>query len=120
MMQRNRAMPNRFITAPDTDDSDGANRRRASRNRVRVTADFRKVGRTPFRVQVVDLSQTGCHCETTSKVMIGDRVWITLNGLEAIEAIIRWATPFGFGCEWAHPMHISVFEHICRQHPQFG
>jgi hypothetical protein len=97
--------------------ADGPNRRRASRNAVSVTADFRKIGRTPFSVKVVDLSQSGCHCETVSKVVVGDRVWISLKGIEAIEAIIRWATPHGFGAEWAHPMHISVFEHICHKHP---
>jgi hypothetical protein len=100
-----------------TDIADGPNRRRASRNAVSVKADFRKVGRTPFRVKVVDLSQTGCQCETTSRVAVGDRVWISLQGFEAIEAIIRWATPNGFGSEWAHPMHISVFDHICKKFP---
>jgi hypothetical protein len=98
-------------------DADGPNRRRATRNAVSVTADFRKMGRTPFRVKVVDLSQTGCHIETTSRVTAGDTVWISLKGIEAIEAVIRWETPFGFGCEWAHPMHVSVFDHICQKHP---
>jgi hypothetical protein len=113
-------MLKRSYVEPASFEEGGPNRRRARRKAVRVTADFRKVGRTPFRVVVVDLSQSGCHCETTSKVQVGDTVWIGLEGLSPIEGVIRWADPFGFGCEWQHPMHISVFEHICRLHPQFG
>lgn len=93
------------------------NRRRRVRNPVRVMADFRKPGRTPFRVVVTDLSETGCRCDTTSKTVVGDQVWISIEGFAPIEAIIRWADHRGFGAEWLHPMHISVFDHICRSHP---
>jgi hypothetical protein len=97
---------------------DGAfNRRRKPRKSVLVLADFRKAGRTAFRVRVIDLSQSGCHCDCTSKVTVGDRVWLSLEGFAPIEAVIRWSNPHGFGAEWAHPMHISVFEHICRTYP---
>ncbi len=104
---------------PVEDDSD-VNRRRRARNPVQVTADFRKIGRTPFRVRVTDLSQSGCRCESTAKVYVGDCVWIGVEGLAPVEAIIRWANPFGFGCEWAHPMHVSVLDHICQLHPELG
>jgi hypothetical protein len=116
-MKRNRAMFSHMQASAMTEIADGPNRRRASRNAVSVTADFRKVGRTNFRLKVVDLSQTGCQCETTSRVTVGDRVWITLEGFQGIEAIIRWSTPHGFGSEWAHAMHVSVFEHICKKYP---
>ncbi len=93
------------------------NRRRRTRNAVRVMADFRKPGRTPFRVVVTDLSETGCRCDTTSRIIVGDTVWISIEGFAAVEAIIRWADHRGFGAEWLHPMHVSVFDHICRSHP---
>lgn len=93
------------------------NRRRRTRNPVRVTADFRRPGRTPFRVTVIDLSETGCRCDTTSKTVVGDRVWIGIEGFAPIEAVIRWADHRGFGVEWMHPIHVSVFDHICRLYP---
>jgi hypothetical protein len=93
------------------------NRRRRSRSPVRVMADFRKPGRTPFRVVVTDLSETGCRCDTTSRINIGDKVWISIEGFAAVEAYVRWADHRGFGAEWLQPMHVSVFDHICRMHP---
>jgi hypothetical protein len=92
-------------------------RRLAERSSVRITADLRRPGRTPFHVVVLDLSQTGCRCETTGKVHVGDTVWLTLPKLAAIESEVRWITPMGFGCAWTAPMHISVFDHIRRRFP---
>jgi hypothetical protein len=93
------------------------NRRRRQRNAVRVIADYRKPGRTPFRVTVTDLSETGCRCDTTSRTVVGDLVWIGIEGFSPIEATIRWSDHRGFGAEWLHPIHVSVFDHICRTHP---
>ncbi len=94
-----------------------AERRRADRANVRITADLRRTGRIPFAVTVLDLSQTGCQCRTTSKVVMGDRIWISLPGFNALEAVVRWKTSRGFGCEWTQNMHISVFEHISLRYP---
>lgn len=93
------------------------NRRRQQRNAVRVMADFRKPGRTPFRVTVIDLSVSGCRCDTTAKTIVGDQIWISIEGFAPIEAVIRWADHRGFGAEWMQPMHVSVCEHIGRTHP---
>lgn len=92
-------------------------RRNAQRSHVRITADLRRPGRTAFRVTVTDLSQTGCRCETTGKVVNGDIIWITLPGFSSIEGTVRWVTPHGFGCAWNSPMHISVFQHISEKYP---
>lgn len=93
------------------------NRRRRDRKAVRVMADFRKPGRTPFRVTVIDLSETGCRCDTTAKTMVGDQVWISIESFAPIQAVIRWCDHRGFGAEWMQPIHVSVFDHICRTHP---
>ncbi len=93
------------------------NRRSADRKAVRVTADFRRTGRTPFRVHVRDLSASGCRCETVSKVYDGDVVWITIPGLAPISGTIRWVSTREFGVQWSHPLHISVLDHVAKQHP---
>lgn len=93
------------------------NRRHRMRKPVRVYADLRKRGRTPFRVTVIDLSELGCRCDTTSKTMVGDRIWLNIVGLAPVEAEIRWSDHRGFGAEWMHPFHPSVIDHICKAYP---
>lgn len=93
------------------------NRRNAQRASVAIEADLRKTGRTPFKISVRDLSQTGCRAETLTKTHVGDRIWLTLPSFAPIEGIIRWVTPHGFGCQWAAPIHASVFEHIRSRFP---
>lgn len=93
-------------------------RRYALRAPVSIEADLRRAGRTPFGVLIRDLSRTGCRAETLSRVNEGDRVWISLPGFNALEGVIRWSTPRGFGCEWTAPIHASVFDHIRSRYPQ--
>lgn len=93
-------------------------RRYALRAPVSIDAELRRAGRTPFGVVIRDLSRTGCRAETLSRVIEGDRVWITLPGFNALEGIIRWSTVRGFGCEWQSTIHASVFDHIRARYPQ--
>ncbi len=97
--------------------SSNDNRRRASRASVAVEANLRKPSDKPFKVRIRDISQTGCRAETVTKTREGDRVWLTIPGFAAIEGIIRWSDNKGFGCEWASPMHASVFDHVRRSFP---
>ncbi len=92
-------------------------RRIAMRSPVAIEADLRKAGRTPFKIEVRDLSRTGCRAETVSRTIQGDRIWLALPGFAPIEGIIRWSTPHGFGCQWVRPIHLSVFDHIRKSYP---
>lgn len=94
-----------------------AERRLVMRAPVDILADLRRVGRTPFRVHLADLSRTGCRAETVIKTLAGDRIWLTIPGFSALEAIIRWSNPRGFGAQWVSALHPSVFEHICKLYP---
>jgi PilZ domain len=93
------------------------NRRNAARAPVSIEADLRKTGRTPFKICLRDLSQTGCRADTLTKTYVGDRIWLTLPSFAPIEGVIRWVTPHGFGCQWAAPIHASVFDHIRIRFP---
>jgi hypothetical protein len=97
--------------------SSALDRRVAERAPVAIEADLRKPGRTPFRVEVRDLSRTGCSAATVSRTIVGDRIWLKLPGFSAIEGIVRWSTPQGFGCQWVRSIHPSVFHHICTAYP---
>ena len=40
---------------------------------------------------------------------------IKIPGLRLLSANIRWREGYSFGCEFAEPLHIAVFENIVRQ-----
>lgn len=94
-------------------------RRINERAAIDITVDFRRAGRTPFKVNLADLSRTGCHAETVSKVPTGDQIWITLPGLAPLQGVVRWSSPQGFGVQWAAPIHESIFDDFLQRHPSF-
>lgn len=105
------------MTEPVPPPLSAADRRDATRAPVAIEADLRKPGKTAFKIVVRDLSRTGCRAETLTRTHDGDRVWITLPDFAPIEGAIRWSNSRGFGCEWANPLHSSVFDHIRERYP---
>ncbi len=95
----------------------GSERRDASRADVAIEASLRRAGRTAFMVLVRDLSPTGCRAETLSKMVVGDKVWVTLPGFAPVAGTVRWLAKTQFGIQWDAPMHASVFDHIRVQFP---
>jgi hypothetical protein len=94
-------------TAPET--------RRSRRAEISGRARFREPGCNPFEVQLFDLSATGFRMVTYGRPQIGTHIWVTLPGLQALEAIVRRAHGNDFGCEFVCPLHPSVAEHMQRQ-----
>jgi len=92
-------------------------RRNALRATVRISADLRRPGRTPFQVKVCDISLTGCQIETVARVNSGEQIWLTLPGIAPIEGIIRWVSHSGLGCQWVRPIYPAVFDHIRQRFP---
>lgn len=90
---------------------------RRSRGRVAVTAEvgIRRAGVRPFRVQAFDVSPTGCKVEVVERPSIGERVWIKFDGLEAIEASVRWTAGHICGVEFSRPLHSAVFERLVNR-----
>ena len=65
--------------------------RGAERAPVTARARFREPGLNPFDVELFDLSSTG---------------------LNPLEAIVRRADGNNYGCEFVHPLHVSVAQHL--------
>lgn len=42
--------------------------------------------------------------------MLDERVWVKLNQLNPIEAMVCWTTGSNVGLEFERPMHPAVFE----------
>ncbi|WP_242776625.1 PilZ domain-containing protein [Sphingopyxis sp. YF1] len=89
-----------------------ANGRRAERAPVRGRARFREVGCNPFEVELFDLSASGFRMATFGRPRVGTHIWVSLPGLQALEAIVRRADGNDFGCEFVQPLHPSVAKHL--------
>ena len=86
--------------------------RRAERAPVQARARFREPGFNPFDVELYDLSSTGFRMVTFSRPQIGKAIWVSLPGLQPLEAIIRRADGNNYGCEFVHPLYPSVAKHL--------
>lgn len=86
--------------------------RRAERAPVRGRARFREPGLNPFDVDLYDLSSTGFRMVTYSRPQIGKHIWVSLPGLQPLEAVIRRGDGNNFGCEFVYPLHPSVAAHL--------
>jgi hypothetical protein len=88
--------------------------------RVNVTAliKVRQRGARGIRVVVEDISRTGCRVQWPHNAIVGDRVWISFPGLEAISALIVWTAEFRFGCRFEVPLYSAVFRMLVLQRDQ--
>ena len=94
--------------------------RRAQRLDVRMKASLRETGCTKFNVDVLDMSVSGFRFETAYSIAPSTRVWLTIPGLAALEAVVAWQDRFRYGCYFVDPLHIAVFDHIIAQHRRSG
>jgi hypothetical protein len=96
----------------DTDPDQESGKRAADRIQHRREAGIRRSGGRSFRVNVFDLSPRGCKIEFVERPDVGERVWVKFDGLESIEATVRWISgPVG-GVEFRRPLYEAVFRHL--------
>jgi len=81
-------------------------------DRVSLDAEvgIRRSGLHPFRVRVFDASAVGCRIEFVERPAVGERVWVKFDGLEGIEATVRWLAGHIGGVRFEKPLHEAVFE----------
>ncbi len=82
------------------------------RKAVKLDARVRDRSATRFAIQIVDLSMTGFRGNTVFTLRPGSLVWITLPGLQGLEATIAWQRGEEVGGAFRQPLHAAVFEHI--------
>jgi PilZ domain len=90
----------------------GADSRRSARCDVRLTATLREAGATRYPVDLLDLSVTGFRFETSALIHNGTRVWLTIPGMEGLEAIIAWHGGANYGATFDRALHPAVLDHI--------
>jgi hypothetical protein len=80
--------------------------------RVQLNAELslRRFGRHQYQVRIFDLASTGCKVEFVERPKVGEIVWVKFDGLDAIEAVVRWVDGFYGGLEFVRPIYLAVFD----------
>jgi hypothetical protein len=84
------------------------------RGHERVAIDgqisLRRAGRQQFQGRVFDLTPTGCKVEFVERPKVGDTIWAKFDGLDGLEAEVRWVDGHYGGVEFKRPIYSAVFD----------
>lgn len=85
---------------------------RRAHNRIRVAGQVlvRRAGGNSYRVEIFDISESGCKIETVDRPVVGENLWVRFAGLEAIQATVSWIAPPLAGLQFERPIHPAVFD----------
>ena len=78
---------------------------------------MRPSGSHGFKVIVKDLSLSGVACEALTGMKAGTRIWLTLPGLNALQAEIMWNDGTTVGCGFTNLLNHAVLENILARVP---
>lgn len=88
-----------------------------SRENVVITADIRVSGGHKNKVEVVEISQTGFRMECLAHISESQLIFLTMPSFQQMEARVIWQTEWLYGCQFARPLHVAVFDHIISTYP---
>lgn len=91
-------------------------RRFAARTPVELQAGFRKSGFDSAKVDVSDLSRTGCKIDSAVNLRSKTQIWIKFPGLQAMPATVVWVNGFEAGCEFSAPFYGPVLDNFLSRH----
>lgn len=94
--------------------------RRTLRLDVHFSAGLREPGTSlRFPVEVIDLSMTGFRFETSFTLKAGQKVFVSIPGVNVLEAIVAWGRGYIYGAEFERPLYNAVFDHIAAKYRKF-
>lgn len=86
--------------------------RSAPRQRVNIPATLRPSGGKGFQTVVLDLSLGGFCANALQRLHPGNRCWLTLPGMEALQAEVIWWDSGRVGCAFANLLSPIVHDNI--------
>lgn len=86
--------------------------RSAPRTKLVIPAQFRQSGGRPFQTTVNDLSLSGFSAVAVSQIHPGTICWLTLPGLESLQAEVIWWEDQMIGCAFANLLSPIVHDNI--------
>jgi len=91
--------------------------RRTLRLGVQFSAGIREPGTAQrFQVEVIDLSVTGFRFETSFTLRPEQKIFVTIPGVNTLEAIVQWGRGYIYGAAFERPLYNAVFDHIAAKH----
>ena len=89
-----------------------ATARRGERFNLTAEVGIRRSGVRPFRVHIFNASTEGCRIEFVEVPVVGERVWVKFDGLEALEGTVRWVDGHIGGVRFTTPIHNIIFQRL--------
>lgn len=101
--------PSRYSPATQED-------RSAPRTRIAIPAQMRQSGGRAFQTVVHDLSLSGFSAAAVNRMQPGTLVWLTLPGLESLQAEVVWWDRSVCGCAFMHLLSPIVHDNILARY----
>ena len=86
--------------------------RSAPRSKIAIPAQLRASGARPFQTVVNDLSLSGFSATAITRMHPGSVCWLTLPGLESLQAEVIWWENNLAGCAFANLLSPIVHDNI--------
>ena len=90
--------------------------RSAPRTKLAIPAQLRQSGGRAFQTVVHDLSLSGFSATAVSRLHVGTVCWLTLPGLEALQAEVVWWEDNLAGCAFAQLMSPIVHDNLLARY----
>lgn len=100
---------NRYSVASQED-------RCAPRTRIAIPASLRPSGGRAFQTSVQDLSLGGFSAVSLTKMHPGSLCWLTLPGLESLQAEVVWCSNGMVGCAFANLLSPIIHDSVLSRY----
>lgn len=94
--------------------------RSAPRSRIIIPARLRASGMRAFETVVNDLSLSGFSAGAVTRMHPGSVCWLTLPGLQSLQAEVIWWENGMCGCAFANLLSQIVYDNIVANHRSDG
>ena len=99
-----------LLFSPDPIEPATETPRQHERASLKAKIRVRRAGQKNYIVETSDFSPSGCRIEFVDRPSTGERHWIKFDGLDAIEAEVRWVEGFSAGLNFVNPIYPSVYD----------
>lgn len=86
------------------------------RHKLQIPAQLRQSGGRGFQTVVHDLSLSGFSATAVSRLHIGSVCWLTLPGLESLQAEVIWWEDSVAGCAFASLMSPIIHDNLLARY----
>lgn len=96
--------------SPDDEPEAAQTPREYDRIALSAKLSLRRTGRQQYLARLFDIAPTGCKVEFIERPRRDESMWVKFDGLEGIEATVRWVDGFYGGLEFVRPIYPAVFD----------